>query len=100
MATHHSPGPAENNSKNAITHAEIVIPASPENQKDKAAAFLSAVDENTSFTYEEEKAVRKRIDYRVLPIVLGAYFFQQLDKLSLSYVSVFGITDDAHLDGR
>ncbi|KAJ5263537.1 hypothetical protein N7478_011142 [Penicillium angulare] len=52
------------------------------------------------FTYEEEKAVVRKIDRRVLLILLGAYFFQQLDKSCLSYVSIFGIEEDAHLVGK
>ena len=91
---------AVEDSKDAITLAETAISQAPVVQKDKAAAFLNTVDEDASFTYEEEKAVLKRIDYRVLPLILGAYFFQQLDKSSLSYVSVFGLTDDANLHGR
>lgn len=67
--------------------------------KEKAAQFLATV-ENQTFTLEEEKAVLKRIDRRILPLILGAYFFQQLDKSSLSYVSIFGIVDDANLKGQ
>lgn len=52
---------------------------------EKAAEFL-ANHEDTSFTYEEEKAVLRRIDSRVLPLLLGAYFFQQLDKSTLRHV--------------
>ena len=92
--------PAVEDSKDAITHAETMILQAPVEQKDKAAAFLNTVDEDASFTYEEEKAVLRRIDYRVLPLILWAYFFQQLDKSSLSYVSIFGLTTDAHLHGR
>ncbi|OIW27878.1 MFS general substrate transporter [Coniochaeta ligniaria NRRL 30616] len=70
-------------------------------KRDKAAGFLATVSEDvTSFTYEEEKSVLRKIDRRVLPILLLAYFFQQLDKSSLSYVSIFGLTDDAHLVGQ
>ncbi|KAK3346513.1 major facilitator superfamily domain-containing protein [Lasiosphaeria hispida] len=69
--------------------------------RDKATEFLAAhAAGDTSFTYEEEKAVLRRIDLRVLPILLGAYFFQQLDKSSLSYVSIFGISQDAKLVGK
>ncbi|KAJ5735924.1 Major facilitator superfamily domain general substrate transporter [Penicillium malachiteum] len=66
----------------------------------KAIEFLANHSaEAISFTYEEEKAVVRRIDKRVLVLVLWAYFFQQLDKSSLSYVSIFGLSDDAHLVG-
>ncbi|KAI1138161.1 MFS general substrate transporter [Hypoxylon sp. FL0543] len=64
---------------------------------DKAAQFIAEHGE-VSFTYEEERKVLRRIDMRILPLILGAYFFQQLDKSSLSYVSIFGIMDDAHLE--
>lgn len=53
--------------------------------REKAAEFL-ANHEDLSFTYEEEQAVLRRIDMRVLPLLLGAYFFQQLDKSSLRCV--------------
>lgn len=56
----------------------------PVTLQEKAAQFLAAHGGgDTSFTYEEEKAVLKRINFRVLPLILGAYFFQQLDKSSL-----------------
>jgi hypothetical protein len=63
---------------------------------EKAAQFLAQHGEVT-FDYEEERQVLSRIDRRILPLILGAYFFQQLDKSTLSYVSIFGIIDDAHL---
>ncbi|KAE8150255.1 major facilitator superfamily domain-containing protein [Aspergillus avenaceus] len=73
----------------------------PDPGKEKAARFLAAVDdEQRVFTPEEEKAVVKRIDRRLLPLLLGAYFFQQLDKSSLSYVSIFGLVEDANLQGQ
>ncbi|KAF7562918.1 hypothetical protein G7046_g1254 [Stylonectria norvegica] len=69
--------------------------------REKAAEFLAShASGGVSFTYEEEKAVIKRIDRRVLILLLGAYFFQQLDKSSLSYVSIFGISEDAKLVGK
>lgn len=57
-------------------------PPTPNPAREKAAEFLATHGE-TSFTYEEEKRVLRRIDFRVLPLLLGAYFFQQLDKSSL-----------------
>ncbi|KAI1768125.1 MFS general substrate transporter [Hypoxylon sp. FL1150] len=66
-------------------------------QADKAAQFIAEHGEVT-FTYEEERSVLRRIDMRILPLILGAYLFQQLDKSSLSYVSIFGILDDANLE--
>jgi len=85
----------------AIAPAPDHTPSPEHRQRDKAAGFLATVSENvTSFPYEEEKSVLRKIDRRVLPIILLAYFFQQLDKSSLSYVSIFGLSDDAHLVGQ
>ncbi|KAJ5537794.1 hypothetical protein N7494_007273 [Penicillium frequentans] len=67
------------------------------------ARFLASVengDDNRAFTVEEERHVLRRIDLRVLPLLLGAYFFQQLDKSALSYTSIFGLSEDAHLVGQ
>lgn len=61
---------------------------------------ILAHDNNVYFTVEEEKRVLRKIDMRVLPLMLGAYFLQQLDKSSLSYTSVFNIQKDAGLHGR
>ncbi|KAJ8122541.1 hypothetical protein ONZ43_g1294 [Nemania bipapillata] len=63
---------------------------------DKAAKFISEHGA-IAFSYDDERAVLKRVDMRILPLLLGAYFFQQLDKSSLSYVSIFGIIEDANL---
>lgn len=59
-------------------------------RREKAAEFLASHGaEDCSFTYEEEKAVVRRIDKRVLILILWAYFFQQLDKSSLRYKGQF-----------
>ena len=56
--------------------------------RSKAVEFLAGhSSEQPDFTYEEEKSVLRRIDSRVLILVLWAYFFQQLDKSTLRYLS-------------
>ncbi|KAF7191786.1 putative transporter [Pseudocercospora fuligena] len=69
---------------------------------DAAAIFLKQAEASGRVTLsaDEEKAVRRKVDGRILPIILAAYFFQQLDKSTLSYTSVFGIVQDAHLVGK
>lgn len=70
-------------------------------KKDKAVEFLIAADSGSvEFDEAEEAHVLRRIDRRVLPLILGAYFFQQLDKSSLSYVSIFGLVKEAGLKGK
>lgn len=61
--------------------------------RDKATEFLASHGAgDTSFTHEEERHVLRRIDLRILPLILGAYFFQQLDKSSLRFVPPFLIS--------
>ncbi|KAL3474288.1 major facilitator superfamily domain-containing protein [Aspergillus californicus] len=88
-----------------VESADTITPAVDERQHttpggEKAAQFLATVGGDHSFTPEEEKKVLRRIDLLVLPLLLGAYFFQQLDKSSLSYVSIFGLVEDANLVGQ
>ena len=67
--------------KDAITHVERTTTNTTKTNKDvdTAARWLAdAHVEDASFTYEEEQAVLRRIDLRVLPLLLGAYFFQQV----------------------
>lgn len=66
--------------KDAITHVERRTTTTKNNKDvDTAARWLANVHvEDTAFTYEEEQAVLRRIDFRVLPLLLGAYFFQQV----------------------
>lgn len=101
MATNKSTPPVKDDT-DAITRAPEINTSPPlaPRRREKAAEFLATVNEDVSFSYEEEKSVLRRIDRRVLPIILLAYFFQQLDKSSLSYVSIFYLERDAHLVGK
>ncbi|CAG9942981.1 unnamed protein product [Clonostachys rosea f. rosea IK726] len=97
--------PANNGKQAANNTTDDIAPVAAQQPRvvrmEKAAQFLAEhSSENRPFTYEEEKAVVRRIDGRVLVVLLGAYFFQQLDKSSLSYVSIFGIDKDANLHGK
>lgn len=99
MTSKQSPSAEQIESADSITPAVETAPK-PTATAEKAAQFLATTTVDRSFTPEEEKAVRRRIDLRVLPLLLGAYFFQQLDKSSLSYVSIFGLVEDANLVGQ
>lgn len=48
----------------------------------------SVVDVGGSYTAEEERAVLRKIDLTVLPMMCAVFFLQYLDKQSLSYASV------------
>ncbi|KAK9575110.1 hypothetical protein V6Z92_009964 [Aspergillus fumigatus] len=98
----HGQSPNQEHEQEMTQEDHITPVQNPRNDpiKEKAAQFLATVNEDRTFTVEEDKAVLRRIDRRILPLLLGAYFFQQLDKSSLSYVSIFGIVEDANLHGQ
>lgn len=48
----------------------------------------SLVDVGESYTAEEERAVLRKIDLTILPMMCVVFFLQYLDKQSLSYASV------------
>jgi hypothetical protein len=71
-----------------------------ETKKDDALQLIEQVGHSTVLTAENNARVLRRIDLRLLPILLGIYFLQQLDKSTLSYASVFGLIEKANLHGK
>lgn len=68
--------------------------------KDRAADLLGNTNERVIVSEADNKRILRRIDLAILPIMLGVYFLQQLDKSTLSYASVSGLIADAHLGGQ
>lgn len=66
---------------------------------DKAALFLQQAGHEVIVTAEDDKRVLRKIDLRLLPIILFVYCLQSLDKTTLSYASVFGLIKDTNLVG-
>ncbi|KAJ7497757.1 MFS general substrate transporter [Mycena latifolia] len=48
---------------------------------------------------EDNARILRKTDLWLLPVMLGIYFLQQLDKSTLSYASVFGLAKDTGLVG-
>ncbi|KAB5575353.1 major facilitator superfamily transporter [Coniochaeta sp. 2T2.1] len=71
---------------------------------DAAAELLRKVGGDASdriiVTPADDKRVLRKIDLVLLPLMLGVYFLQQLDKATLAYSSVFGLITDTHLVGK
>ncbi|GJE93056.1 MFS general substrate transporter [Phanerochaete sordida] len=89
-----------------VTHAEHVAPelhasgSGSHGAKDAALEVLGPEATPMHISPEEDRAVLRKIDLWLMPIIVMVYFLQQLDKSSLSYASVFGIVNDAHLVGQ
>ncbi|KAH8173600.1 major facilitator superfamily protein [Sarocladium implicatum] len=79
--------------------SESVSAVGPKAGRDKAAAFLKQADHTVIVTPEDNARVLRRIDWRILPLLLFTYCLQSLDKTTLSYASVFGLLEDTNLVG-
>lgn len=95
--------------KPSATEAEYATPLPDHHQeehdgngsKDIAASFLAknVAGQRISVTPAESARVLRRIDTVILPIMLTVYFLQGLDKTTLAYASVFGLTEDTGFVG-
>ncbi|KII91137.1 hypothetical protein PLICRDRAFT_173035 [Plicaturopsis crispa FD-325 SS-3] len=83
-------------------------PAQPEDasfpiDEDDAAKFLREVDADLyakEATEETYRALVRKLDRRLLPILFITYALQCIDKSCLGYASVFSLTADLHLKGK
>ena len=57
------------------TNEEVVL-------KDNAIKILRGAGHSVELTQENNRRVLRKIDLRVLPVILGIYFLQALDKAS------------------
>ncbi|KAL6806286.1 major facilitator superfamily domain-containing protein [Trichoderma sp. SZMC 28013] len=105
---------SDKNATNSTHHDELVVQPSDVHQigeglldkklhkhHDDALDFLKATeDQNFTFTDQEASSVRWKIDLMLMPLLLGTYTLNFLDKGILSNASVFGLKDDTHLVGQ
>ncbi|KAL1713487.1 major facilitator superfamily domain-containing protein, partial [Schizophyllum commune] len=63
------------------------------------AEALEKYGTDDAISEEQEKKLRRKIDYTILPVLAVCYAFYYIDKTTLSYAAIFGIRDDLHLEG-
>jgi len=66
--------------------------------EDAALQFLRDKELGTVSDFHETRALRRKIDMRIMPLLCFVYFLQYLDKTLLNYASVMGVKD--HLKGN
>lgn len=66
-------------------------------EQDKALALLAVDHARIDPKSSEAKAVLRKIDLRVMPILLVVYTLMLVDKNSISYANIMGIKEDTHL---
>lgn len=101
----HSPVPTtEDTPKMADEKVDYIeqaqTPRASNANEDKAAEVLKQSGHSVTLTHENNKRVLRKIDLTILPVILGIYFLQALDKATLAYASVFGLATDTNLVGH
>lgn len=65
----------------------------------KAAIGLVHTFEAQQIDPAETKALLRKIDLRLIPLICGTYALQSIDKTTLSYAAVFNVREDLDLRG-
>ncbi|KAF2464449.1 MFS general substrate transporter [Lindgomyces ingoldianus] len=82
---------------NNPTVDEGVLEKSQFKDADRALHFLRHNETGEEMAIVDEKALVKRIDFMIVPMMFACYFLQYLDKSLLNYAAVMGIFEDASL---
>ncbi|KAI9691250.1 MAG: hypothetical protein M1820_009827 [Bogoriella megaspora] len=64
---------------------------------DEALKFLRAEPSVGEMTREDERALVRKIDWYIMPLMWCCYCLQYLDKTLINYAAVMGLYDDAHI---
>ncbi|TRM61882.1 major facilitator superfamily domain-containing protein [Schizophyllum amplum] len=60
---------------------------------------LEKYGSDDAISEEQEKKLKRKIDWTILPVLSVCYAFYYIDKTTLSYAAIFGIKDDLNLKG-
>lgn len=75
----------------------------PSIQEDEAGQFLAQHDVDliaSTATDADYKALVRKMDRRIMPLLFGTYALQCIDKSCLGYASVFTLSHDLGLVGK
>ncbi|RKL29098.1 hypothetical protein BFJ70_g10809 [Fusarium oxysporum] len=79
--------------KSAKSHADLPT--------DPAAAFLREYEHQWSdYEPSEAKRVLRRIDFRLMPLIIGTITIAAVDNILISNAALYGMTADTHLVGQ
>lgn len=57
-------------------------------------------DARITISPEKNDELRRKIDRRILAVMISTYFLQAIDKGTMSFASIMGIKTDTHLSGQ
>lgn len=77
-----------------VSNPDIIKPTEA---GDEAAKVLNSYDGPTSWEVAEERKLRRKIDWRLMPVLCFTYALQYYDKSMLSQAALFGLIEDLNL---
>jgi len=66
---------------------------------DAALEFLRQAVDVPPMKPEDERRLKRKVDWRVVPLMLACYLLQYLDKTLINYANVMGLRQDTHITG-
>ncbi|KAL2444898.1 MFS-type transporter cnsL [Exophiala dermatitidis] len=69
-------------------------------QADQAALFLAQAGVETTLNAAQEKRLKRKIDWILIPMLFLTATFGAVDKVALSTAAIYGLRDDANLHGQ
>ncbi|KAJ6184430.1 hypothetical protein N7519_005731 [Penicillium mononematosum] len=77
-----------------------VVPQPPQGQVDDAVVYLKGHENGAVDSQIDLRALRRKVDRRLMPYMFCCYILQFLDKVMLNYAAVMGIKKDLGLVGN
>jgi hypothetical protein len=93
-----SSSPIEKNEPSQFTEINISPPATSDSLDDNYKLYESLRD--AEIDPAEAKLVRRKVDLRILSLLMVTYILQYLDKNSINLSSVYGLQKSLHLKGQ
>ncbi|GAB1198269.1 hypothetical protein APSETT444_007583 [Aspergillus pseudonomiae] len=72
----------------------------PTNEKDIGMSGKLSGDDYAVGDLHDDRALLRKVDWRILPVMFLTYFLQFVDKISLNYANVMGLQTDLHMSGN
>ncbi|UQC73406.1 allantoin permease [Colletotrichum lupini] len=66
---------------------------------DAALEFLRDGGDVTPMTAEDERLLKRKIDWRIVPLMFACYILQYLNKTLINYANVIGLQSDTNITG-
>ncbi|OHE98235.1 allantoin permease [Colletotrichum orchidophilum] len=67
---------------------------------DAALEFLRNGGDVTPISAEDERILKRKIDWRIVPLMFSCYILQYLDKTLINYANVMGLQNDTSITGN